>query len=186
MSVNVSATAIHDSSFTRMVTDALSTSGVPADRLTLEITEGALADQTDVAISAMHELRALGVRLAVDDFGSGYSSMAYLKRLPIDELKIDKAFVLEMLTDKRDQPITRSIIELGHSLGLTVVAEGVESPALEEILRLFGCDVVQGFGICRPRAADELTEWLAKHAPTRASPGRSRAGTAPPLRIVGT
>ena len=129
--------------------------------LTLEITESALADHTDAAVAIMRELRSAGIRLSIDDFGSGYSSMAYLKRLPIDELKIDRAFITDMLTDERDQPITRSIIALAHSLGLEVVAEGVESPALQSMLESFGCDAAQGYGICRPIPADELTSWLA-------------------------
>jgi EAL domain-containing protein (putative c-di-GMP-specific phosphodiesterase class I) len=161
VSVNIAAPALRDASFPATVAAALATSGVPPTRLTLEITESALAEQTDAVIEVMHALRATGVHLSIDDFGAGYSSMAYLKRLPIDELKIDRAFVVDMLTDGRDQPIARAIIELAHSLGVTVVAEGVESPKLEEILRRLGCDHAQGFGISRPVPADELTTWLA-------------------------
>lgn len=163
VAVNVSALSLRHGSFVDEVRSALAETGVPAHLLTLELTESAFADETETVVAIMHELRELGVRLSIDDFGSGYSSMAYLKRLPIDELKIDKAFVVEMLTDRRDQPITRAIIELAHSLGLNVVGEGVESPALERLLREFDCDAAQGYGICRPIPAEELTSWLRDH-----------------------
>ena len=162
VAVNVSALTLRDPGFLASIIDALSEARVSPSTLVLEITESALADHTDGAVAIMKELRSAGIRLAIDDFGSGYSSMAYLKRLPIDELKIDRAFITDMLSDERDQPITRSIIELAHSLGLVVVAEGVESPALQLMLEGFGCDAVQGYGICRPVPADELTTWLAE------------------------
>ena len=161
VAVNVSALTMREPSFLASVIDALAEARVPPSTLALEITESALADHTDGAVAIMRELRSAGIRLSIDDFGSGYSSMAYLKRLPIDELKIDRAFITDMLSDERDQPITRSIIELAHSLGLEVVAEGVESPALQSMLEGFGCDAVQGYGICRPVPAEELTSWLA-------------------------
>jgi diguanylate cyclase (GGDEF)-like protein/PAS domain S-box-containing protein len=177
VSVNISAPTLRDATFPDTVAAALAASGVAPTHLTLEITESALAEQTDAVIQVMHALRATGVHLSIDDFGAGYSSMVYLKRLPIDELKIDRAFIVDMLTDPRDQPIARAIIELAHSLGVTVVAEGVESPRLEEILRGFRCDFAQGFGICRPVPADELTAWLADRprARTRPAPARLRA-----------
>ena len=169
VAVNVAAPTLREPEFVAGVLAALDDAGVPPSALVLEITESALADHTDAAVAVMSELRDAGIRLSIDDFGSGYSSMAYLKRLPIDELKIDRTFITDMLTDVRDQPITRAIIELGHSLGLDVVAEGVESPALEELLASFGCDAVQGYGICRPVPAAELTEWLS--AANRATAG---------------
>jgi predicted signal transduction protein with EAL and GGDEF domain len=174
VAVNVSAPTLREPDFVDGVLAALEEAGLGPGALVLEITESALADHTDAAVAVMSELRAAGIRLSIDDFGSGYSSMAYLKRLPIDELKIDRTFVTDMLTDERDQPITRAIIELGHSLGLDVVAEGVESPALEEVLASFGCDAVQGYGISRPVPAADLTEWLsANHRATpSAAPDR--------------
>ena len=178
VAVNVSAPSLRDGDFVRSVREALQAAGVPPERLTLEITESALAEQTETAVSMMEALRASGVRLSIDDFGSGYSSMAYLKRLPIDELKIDRVFITDMLTDTRDQPITRAIIELAHSLNLSVVAEGVESPALTELLRRFGCDAVQGFGLCRPVPADELTAWLSERAAAYVAPAPRRHITA--------
>ena len=174
VAVNVSATTMRDPAFLSSTVDALTEARVPPSALTLEITESALADNTDGAVAVLRELRAAGIRLSIDDFGSGYSSMAYLKRLPIEELKIDRAFITDMLTDERDQPITRTIIELAHSLGLDVVAEGVESPALQSMLEGLGCDAVQGYGVCRPVPADELTSWLAgRVAPTPPSTARS-------------
>jgi diguanylate cyclase (GGDEF)-like protein/PAS domain S-box-containing protein len=168
VAVNVSALTLREPSFLGSIIDALAEARVPPSTLTLEITESAMADHTDAAVAIMRELRSAGIRLSIDDFGSGYSSMAYLKRLPIDELKIDRGFVTDMLSDERDQPITRSIIELAHSLGLVVVAEGVESPALQTMLERFGCDAVQGYGICRPVPAEELTTWLAARVSTDA------------------
>ena len=161
VAVNVSALTMRDPAFLGSIIDALAEARVAPSTLTLEITESALADHTDGAVAIMRELRSAGIRLSIDDFGSGYSSMAYLKRLPIDELKIDRTFITDMLSDERDQPITRSIIELAHSLGLEVVAEGVESPALQSMLSTFSCDAVQGYGVCRPVPASELTSWLA-------------------------
>jgi diguanylate cyclase (GGDEF)-like protein/PAS domain S-box-containing protein len=169
VSVNVAAPTMRDPAFAESVARALRAHGVPPDRLTLEITESAFAEHGDSAVAVMHVLRAAGVRLSVDDFGSGYSSMAYLKRLPLDELKIDKVFVLEMLSDVRDQRITRSIIDLGHNLGLSVVAEGVESPIVADTLRSSGCDLLQGFGICRPMPGDALTSWLLERRRARAA-----------------
>ena len=169
VAVNVSALTMRDPLFLASIIDALAEARVPPSTLTLEITESALADHTDGSLALMRELRSAGIRLSIDDFGSGYSSMAYLKRLPIDELKIDQAFITDMLSDERDQPITRSIIELAHSLGLDVVAEGVESPALQTMLEGFGCDTAQGYGICRPVAAAELTAWLAGRVASEAT-----------------
>ena len=182
VAVNVSALTLREPSFLGSIIDALAEARVAPSTLVLEITESALADQTDSAVAIMKELRSAGIRLAVDDFGSGYSSMAYLKRLPIDELKIDRAFITDMLSDERDQPITRAIIELAHSLGLDVVAEGVESPALQEMLESFGCDAVQGYGICRPVPADELTTWLAARVAPVAAAGERSAE--PHLRAI--
>jgi EAL domain-containing protein (putative c-di-GMP-specific phosphodiesterase class I) len=115
-------------------------------------------------------VRDLGVRLCIDDFGTGYSSMAYLKHLPVDELKIDRAFVFELDTDSRDISIVRAIVELAHSLGLSVVAEGVESEAAGRMLTALRCDVAQGYGLCRPAPASEITGWLVARDDTAMAP----------------
>src|SRR5207253_7785491 len=124
--------------------------GVDADRLELEITENTILTDPVRARAILTRLAELGVRLAIDDFGSGNSSLGYLKRLPVDVLKIDKTFVLNMQSDEEDATIVRSTINLGHNLGLSVVAEGVETREAWEKLARFGCDVGQGYYLGRP------------------------------------
>jgi EAL domain-containing protein (putative c-di-GMP-specific phosphodiesterase class I) len=122
-------------------------------------------------LPVLRRLHALGVVLAVDDFGTGYSSLAYLRQLPVDEVKIDKSFVLGMGTDLGDMAVVRSIVELGHSLGLSVVAEGVEEDAARDQLVAMGCDVAQGYLISRPLSEDRFEAWLAART-TRARGSR--------------
>ena len=110
-------------------------------------------------------LHAMGVDLSIDDFGTGYSSLAYLKRLPVDELKIDKSFVMNMERDADDAKIVRSTIDLGHNMGLRVVAEGIESEAVWHLLAKMGCDHGQGYFMSRPIAAGELLNWIKKWVP---------------------
>jgi EAL domain-containing protein (putative c-di-GMP-specific phosphodiesterase class I) len=145
LAVNLSALQLRLPTSIAMVRDAIRTSGVDPCMLSLEITESALMDDIDMSARAMHALRDLGVRLAVDDFGTGYSSLAYLKKLPVDCLKIDRSFINGLPSDQHDRSITEAIVTLGNSLGLTIVAEGVETVeqwiALDEI----GCTVGQGF-----------------------------------------
>jgi len=117
-------------------------------------------DQPAQALDVLKLLSALGLELAIDDFGTGYSSLVYLQRLPVRQLKIDRSFVLELDRNDADAAIVRSTIELGHSLGLTVVAEGVENSASFGLLERFGCDIAQGFHIARPMPAEELERWL--------------------------
>jgi len=106
----------------------------------------------------------MGVKISIDDFGTGYSSLAYLRRLPVDEIKIDKSFVIDMATNRDGAAIVRSTIDLGHNLGLKVVAEGVEDEKTETMLREYGCDFIQGFHISRPAAAGPLGPWLRNRA----------------------
>ena len=115
---------------------------------------------TERTMDVLARLAALGVHLAVDDFGSGYSSLAYLKKLPVDELKIDKGFVREMATDETDAAIVASTVGMGHALGLRVVAEGIEDRATWEALAAMGCDVAQGYYLARPLPPDALAHWL--------------------------
>ena len=117
----------------------------------------------------MSRLHALGCRLAIDDYGTGYSSLAYLRRLPVDELKIDKSFVLNMARDASDTMIVRSTIELAHNMGLTVVAEGVDDEGALERLRVLGCDMVQGFLLSRPLTADEIAARLSGRVEARSA-----------------
>jgi diguanylate cyclase (GGDEF)-like protein/PAS domain S-box-containing protein len=128
--------------------------------LKVEITESALAADPERALAILTRLSEMGVQISIDDFGTGYSSLAYLKRLPVDEIKIDKSFVLAMTTDESDATIVRSTIELGHNLGLQVVAEGIEDQATWDMLKVLGCDFAQGYFLSRPLPSAEFISWL--------------------------
>jgi EAL domain-containing protein (putative c-di-GMP-specific phosphodiesterase class I) len=136
---------------------------VPADRLCLEITESALMDDPTLALEHLAELAALGVGLSIDDYGVGQASLAYLKSLPVDELKLDRSFITAIDDSPRDGAIVKSTIMLCHALGLTVVAEGVETPADLRWLVENGCDMAQGYGIARPMPAQQLPGWIASY-----------------------
>jgi EAL domain-containing protein (putative c-di-GMP-specific phosphodiesterase class I) len=159
VSVNLSVRDLQRAGLAAAVADALERHGVPADRLRLEITEGSVMDQPERALATLGELAAVGVGLSVDDFGTGYSSLAYLQRLPVNELKIDRSFVLGLAESSSDGEIVRSTVGLGHNLGLSIVAEGVEDESSLTFLREVGCDIVQGFFIAKPMSAESLTEW---------------------------
>ena len=162
IAVNVSARDLVDSALPDEIEEALSRHGVPAESLTLEITENTLLTDEQRVNTVLTQLSALGVAVAVDDFGSGYSSLSHLTRLPIDVLKIDKSFVLNMGSDRYDLAIVRSTIDLGHSLGLRVVAEGVEDTTSFARLAELSCDTAQGYLISRPQPASELSSLLAR------------------------
>ena len=115
-------------------------------------------------IDILRRVRELGVKTAIDDFGTGYSSMAYLKLLPVDELKVDRSFVKDMTTDHSNSVLVQSAVDLGHNLGLAVVAEGVEDAATLDALHHLGCDVAQGYYFARPQPAHELTDMMQQHA----------------------
>lgn len=170
VAVNLSVRCLADVDFPGKVAEALQRFDVPPELLTFELTESGVMADPQKALPILRELHALGIVLAVDDFGTGYSSLAYLRQLPVDEVKIDKSFVLGMGTDLGDLAVVRSIVELGHSLGLTVVAEGVEEDIARDQLEAMGCDVAQGYLISRPLAEDRLDAWL--QARTARSPGR--------------
>jgi EAL domain-containing protein (putative c-di-GMP-specific phosphodiesterase class I) len=161
VAVNLSVRNLADTEFPLRVTDALTRHQVPPALLSLELTESAVMADPERALPVLRGLHGLGVRIAVDDFGTGYSSLAYLRRLPVDEVKIDKGFVMGLSSDLGDLAVVRAIVELGHSLGLTVVAEGVEQDATRDQLLEMGCDVAQGFLISRPLGADRFDAWLA-------------------------
>jgi diguanylate cyclase (GGDEF)-like protein/PAS domain S-box-containing protein len=158
VSVNLSARNLLDAELPDAVAQLLRTWQVPPEKLSLEITEGTII--ANEAEDTLRRLHATGVQISVDDFGTGYSSLAYLKRLPVGEIKIDKSFVVDMATNRDGAAIVRSTIDLGHSLGLTVVAEGVEDEPTAALLRDYGCDYLQGFHISRPAAAGPLGPWL--------------------------
>jgi EAL domain-containing protein (putative c-di-GMP-specific phosphodiesterase class I)/CheY-like chemotaxis protein len=185
ISVNVSAISLHSGSLSRMVEEALAASALPGERLTLEITEGTLADGLDPdVLETINQLRGLRVRLSIDDFGTGYSSLAYLKRLEFDELKIDRSFIADIDTDQLSVPIVRSIIQLTHTLGLRVVAEGVETIEAEHILRELGCDLFQGFGICRPLHQSAIAKFVETSSTIEAAVSQSTAAGLPHRRLI--
>ncbi|HEY5077912.1 MAG TPA: EAL domain-containing protein, partial [Acidimicrobiia bacterium] len=170
VSVNISARSLHDLAFPARVQQQLDALGVPACGLSLELTEGAIMTDPGRAMAAMSQLSAMGIALSIDDFGTGYSSMAYLKDLPVRELKIDRSFVIGMNHNEGDAVLVQSAVDLGHNLGLHVVAEGVEDAATQVALAAMGCDLVQGFHIRRPTDATNLDVWLGMHAHTRDLP----------------
>ena len=161
VAVNLSVRNLADTSFPDRVAEALERHRVSPALLGLELTESAVMSDPERALPVLRALHGLGVRIAVDDFGTGYSSLAYLRRLPVDEVKIDKSFVFGLASDLSDLAVVRAIVELGHSLGLIVVAEGVEQDATRHQLTEMGCDVAQGFLFSRPLAADRFDAWLA-------------------------
>lgn len=160
VAVNVSADTILDPSFVTEVAAILTSVGVAPQLLTLEITEGVVMDDPGLATERMHELRALGVRISVDDFGTGYSSLTYLKGLPVDEVKIDKGFVDGIARDAADRAVVRAVVDIAHTLGLRVVAEGVEQEEQHQLLSGLGVDEVQGYLHARPMAALDMARWL--------------------------
>ena len=154
--VNLSARQFERPDLVDTVSAALHDSGLPAEALCLEITETVLMSDAPAALRTLTALKALGVDLAIDDFGIGYSSLAYLKRFPVDTLKIDRSFVEGLGTDPLDLPIVQAVLSLGHTLGLDVVAEGVETPLQEKTLKALGCQRAQGFLYARPRRPEDV------------------------------
>jgi diguanylate cyclase (GGDEF)-like protein len=160
VAVNLSTRCLLDTDLPDLVRRLLEAHGVPSSLLRLEVTESAVMSDSARCMDVLQRLHDLGVRLSIDDFGTGYSSMSYLRRLPVDELKIDRSFVLGMCTTQQDAVLVRTAIDLGHNLGLTVVAEGVEGAEHVDALRVLGCDIAQGYHFARPMPADRLTELL--------------------------
>ncbi|MGK5684189.1 putative bifunctional diguanylate cyclase/phosphodiesterase [Actinoplanes sp. URMC 104] len=160
IAVNVSTRSLLDPDFPGRVAALLAEAGVPGDLLSIEVTEYALMSDPDTAIEALHRLRAAGVKASIDDYGTGYSSMTYLKVLPIAELKIDRSFVMDIAASSSSRALVASTVELGHRLGLTVVAEGVEDEAAVAALREIGCDTAQGYHFAKPLPAEALTARL--------------------------
>ena len=162
VAVNLSGRLLQDPGLVELVGDCLQRWRVDPSCLTLELTESSIMSDPDNAMNVLGRLRALRVRLSIDDFGTGYSSLSHLRRFPVDEIKIDKSFVLEMLTQAADDAIVHSTIQLCHNLGRRVVAEGVENGEIYERLRELGCDYAQGFHLARPMAAEILPLWMER------------------------
>jgi len=173
VAVNLSARGLLEPTLASTVTDLLAETRVPTELLTLEITETGVMHNFEAALAALSDLNALGLRLSVDDFGTGYSSLAYLLRLPVHEVKIDKSFIIPMHSSPRATAIVQSIIDLTHTLGLTVIAEGVEDEVLLSALDSMGCDAVQGFHLSPPLSPLQLESW------SYPKPRRTTAGQVP-------
>ncbi|HWD70282.1 MAG TPA: EAL domain-containing protein [Solirubrobacteraceae bacterium] len=164
IAVNLSTRNLLDRGFPELVKQLLERWDVRAEELELEVTESSMLANPTRAKAVLNELSELGIRLSIDDFGTGYSSLAYLRELPVDEIKIDRSFVIGMGTEEGDAVIVRSTVDLGRNLGLEVVAEGVETLEHWEQLRELGCNTAQGYFLSRPVPADELCTWLRSRA----------------------
>jgi EAL domain-containing protein (putative c-di-GMP-specific phosphodiesterase class I) len=165
IAVNLSTRDLMDQELPAKIESLLARHAIDPAGLVLEITESAIMDDPQRALGTLDRLHQMGLKLSIDDFGTGYSSLAYLKRLPVDELKIDRSFVMNMESDVQDAKIVRSTIDLAHNLGLTVVAEGIESVKALRILASLACDEAQGYFIARPMPVDEFADWLAGWTP---------------------
>jgi EAL domain-containing protein (putative c-di-GMP-specific phosphodiesterase class I) len=172
VAINVSARSLSKPDFAQRVEAALERAGIPPTRLIIEITETALIADPERAGTALANLDAAGVRVSIDDFGQGQTSLGYLSNLPVHELKIDKSFVYDMLTNPAHAAIVRSIVDLGHNLHMRVVGEGVETEEVLAGLGDTGCDVAQGFLLARPMGMTKLEGWLEDHGETDKRPRR--------------
>jgi len=175
IAVNISASQFRDAGFESMVTDALHESGLPADRLELEITESVLVSDTEELIEKMHALRKLGIRFAIDDFGTGYSSLRYLQRMPVDRLKLDQSFVARVAEDGNDRIIATAVIALGKALGLRVIAEGIEREEQAAAIAELGCREGQGYLYGVPLYAHTIEPILRAYPALRRAPALERS-----------
>ena len=156
MAVNLSATQFRDPGFPDAITHILADTGLPPERLELEVTEGVLIGNPDEALATLRRLRSQGIRISLDDFGTGYSSLSYLRRFPFDKLKIDKSFVAELETNPEAAAIVRAIVTLGHCLHMCVTGEGVETAAQPALLTQLHCHQAQGYLLGRPEPASRI------------------------------
>jgi EAL domain-containing protein (putative c-di-GMP-specific phosphodiesterase class I) len=177
VAVNLPAQVLRDLDWPAKVTMLLRKHGVAPNGLTFEVTETGIMSDPENMIRMLDEMAAAGIRFAIDDFGTGYSSLAYLQQLPVSKVKIDQSFVTTMTSDAANASIVRSVIDLARSLGLEVVAEGVEDQRTLDLLGSIDCGLVQGYYLSRPIPAVELTEWMLLRTATRLP--------RPFLRVVG-
>jgi EAL domain-containing protein (putative c-di-GMP-specific phosphodiesterase class I) len=182
MSVNLSPTTLLDENTPELVRGLLAEFGLPPSLLTLEITEDVLVADGARALRALQQLRLFGVQIALDDYGTGYSSLAYLRDLPVDDLKIDGTFVALVEHDIKTAAIVRSTIALAHDLGLIVVAEGIESRPAADWLTRHGCDIGQGFVFARPLPPGTLELWMDESQKSLAAPSRQLSRLMAPER----
>jgi len=165
VAVNLSARQFRDDALVRRIADALAATGLAPGLLELELTENIVMENAELFIAKLHELKALGVKLVLDDFGTGYSSLSYLKRFPLDQLKVDQSFIRDVITNPDDAAIVRAVLSIGHSLGLELVAEGVETALQLAWLRRHRCEKVQGFHLSRPVAAEAFLQLVRDRTP---------------------
>jgi EAL domain-containing protein (putative c-di-GMP-specific phosphodiesterase class I) len=166
ISVNVSTRDLQDVNFCQRVSARIQHFGIAPKKLRLEIVESGLMHDTDSSIALLHNLRDAGIELSIDDFGTGYSSLAYLQQLPVSELKIDRSFVTDIDSRPGSLQLVKTMIEMGHGMGLLVTAEGIETAAERDTLKLLGCDVMQGYFGSRPLFGSNLKAWLDDHSMT--------------------
>jgi diguanylate cyclase (GGDEF)-like protein len=162
ISINLSPTTFLDPELPNLIIGMLSLYEIPAKYVTMEITEGSMIKDPDLAMDILTRLTNKGIKISIDDFGMGYSSLVYLKKMPANEIKIDKSFVSDMLKNENDAVIVKSIIDLGHNLSLVVVAEGAEDKETVTRLKALGCDVIQGFYYSRALSNEDFLKWLPK------------------------
>jgi EAL domain-containing protein (putative c-di-GMP-specific phosphodiesterase class I) len=164
LSLNLSALNLEEGDFFERLMSKLARFDVEPNQIELELTETVMMKETEGAFGLLNQLKTAGVQLAIDDFGTGYSSLAYLQKLPADVVKIDRSFVADMENGNRERVLVRSMIDLSHSLGYRVVAEGVETQEAADLLEVMGCDEIQGYWLSRPVRSDALFDWLVERA----------------------
>ncbi len=162
LSINISVLNLHEPGFVDAVAEALTIHQIPPERLTLEITESSIITNDQLEQTALNDLKALGVHLSIDDFGTGFSGLSQIHRLSVHELKIDKSFIFELAHQSSAETIVKASINIGHDLNMRVVAEGIEDETTESILKDLGCDIGQGFHYARPMPKDEILTWLSE------------------------
>jgi len=177
MFINVSGLQIANPSLPAEVADVARRSGLQQWTLGLEVTESVLIDEQGASMSVLGELHDYGLRLVLDDFGKGYSSLSYLRRFPLDGVKVDRSFIEGLGSNPDDVAVMRAIVEMCRALGLTVVAEGVESDAQLQQLRELGCEHLQGYLLCRPMPAEQISEFLDERLPSCAPGATTKART---------
>ena len=162
IAVNVAKPQFQTGDLCDVVAQAVQQSGLPPSRIVVELTESMLMDNIQASLERMHALKQLGVTMAIDDFGTGYSSLSYLKKFPLDELKIDRSFVMDLPGTHADVAIVQAVINLGHSLGMSVIAEGVETAAQLACIATLGCNNYQGFLFSKPLPLDQFVALLVQ------------------------
>jgi len=185
ISINLSTMDLHDPEFPDVVTGIMAKTGIRPDWIVFEITEGSIMLDPARVQNVLERIHAIGFALSIDDFGTGYSSLAYLKRLPVMELKIDKSFVMDMMTSENDAIIVHATTELAHNLGLKLTAEGVETREIMQRLAEFGCDIAQGYWISQPITLKSFTVWLGTSEWSRGHPRPTDAETPAPIPVQG-